>query len=276
MRIVGVISLLLLAPTSIFASVWVPRLDNSFFDELRVTSETKILEVRFSPTASQAEELNKKTDGDLYWTHKVQAYNSIGGKSSGSCTFGGKDSEGAGDLPMILDCGIRVLGVAEYDFTWGYWFLLKEQRGDWYEVIADPKNGTSKWFKVSKNRETYLQVETIGELLRAGPLELLNRGTRIEIEILEEPKEGARPMARWEIQKPIEEEDGYMKGSTVKGDWIKVDLIKPTCLSKLDPALECGYDPEEKRPLCARGWVRWRSPQGKLLLFPEYLQRAGC
>jgi hypothetical protein len=275
MRIVGVICLLLQAPTPIFAGVWVPDFDNTFFEELRVTGKTKILQVTFTPTASQAEELNKQSAEDRYFTRKVEAYNTIGGRSLGTCTLGGKIN-GSYELPMILDCGIRILGLGEYEAYWGYWFMLKQQRGDWYEVIADPKNGTSKWFKLSKNEWSYVEVETIGEWLRESALVLRTIGTHIEIEILEEPKEGARPVARWEVRTDKLIEHGFMRGSTVQGDWIKIDLITPTCFSKLDPVLECGYDPEEKRPPCAQGWVRWRSSDGRLLLYPKYVYGRGC
>jgi hypothetical protein len=111
-------------------------------------------------------------------------------------------------------------------------------------------------------------------------LKSVERSMKDKIQILESPREGSKILGTCHetaLRAEGLDTSGIVHAHVVQEDWIEAFCETPDCFSDQSPNYSCISVDERRQILeerrskfgaCIHGWVQWRTPSGKLLLYP--------
>jgi hypothetical protein len=191
------------------------------------------------------------------------------------------DSCGLDQSPPVaftLDCGVKMLGLETNGDTAVYYFLLKTRKGDWYQIILSPQSGATTWVKdphVSglslttypfidwlQSQSSYTTAHDMTDLIRAVP-------------VLNKPEDTSDDLTDCA---------GYEDGEGLiltadkarNGDWVHVICLENGCYAANDPERTCIPQLIPQGVPCVQGWARWRTKDGRLILYPHDAFAQAC
>jgi len=219
---------------------------------------------------------------------KIRFYSAPKSSETVNCTFGQNMTLQA------LDCGLVPMSMFLYvEYT--YVFKVLKQEGEWLQLSAPFAAAESLWLHKSEypdiskdpSAEIAVQVKPLSEwvmylygfgivdgvvsnrtYIRMNPEE---KGKILDSCKSAEPYNGGLMKTRGETEKTRQGE--------IRGDWVKVFCDSTDCFDEDSPEfLSSDYVPalarlkEERKKMksCVRGWARWRSTDGHVLLYPSY------
>lgn len=208
--------------------------DNHYFDDLAVSSSTKIVSIQAPDN------------------HKVNLpiYRKPGEKPFATCS-------GFGLSHLVLDCGLKPLSVVEDSAE--YQFLMLAESDGWYQIYLDSHSKETVW------------VHAVG-LSQRGDVSLISKFLKQErammkvapivgksLTVFAEPTEASRVLM--ECSTFSGNDRDLMAPYDFDGDWLSV-----LCRDK-----ECDSGDTSQEPRCVKGWIRWRTKAGQLQIYPQYM-----
>jgi hypothetical protein len=243
----------------------VVTINDDFFDGVPVAANAKVLVVSVDPKAL--------THGDA--DAELIQYPSPGAeRQPNSC---GLDS--TPPVPFTLDCGAKMLGVESHSDSGPavYYFLLKAQQGDWYQVIVSPQSGATFWTKDPHENGFVMTAYSLTDWL-------FSEDSFVIAAEMADPSQTLLVMSKPNDRSDVltecvgyEDGDGLIPtDKTLDGDWIHVACLENDCYTPKDPLNACTPLRNTHETPCSQGWARWRSQEGHLLVYPHQALPDGC
>jgi len=180
------------------------------------------------------------------------------------CMMGYEATPGCQLYPAAVGSG---LGGHSLDF------LIKNHENGWYQIVGSTRTSAQVWISSMTNTGFDFSVKSISEWLGAyriqkkGSLSLRSKPTDDASVITMCKFSDTDPNAPIRFVSNINLEQDW-----VEGNWLKGSCQRPDCFAEDEPESQC-FMPSRDRgvPICPVGWTKWLSEDGKLLLFPSYI-----
>lgn len=263
-------------PHSAIADAGSFEVNVEYLKNAKFTSDQKLLELRVN--------MLERTP------RKIKFYAAPKSSKIVECTFGSSMKT------EPLDCGLVPMSLFLY-VEYSYVFKVLNQEGDWLQLSAPFAATETLWLNKAEypdidndpSAEIAVSVKPISEwVLSLYGLDKVDKSASIETYIYASPDNKGKVFG---ICKPASynTRSGLMKtrGETektkwgeIKGDWVKVFCDGSDCYDKDSPDFlfseevpELHKEKERRKKLksCIRGWARWRSTDGHVLLYPSYM-----